>query len=151
VKRAIGVAAVVMVAALVLAGCRGEEVARVKLTKPGDSADTTWKAAGAESVQLWADYAGDWTGGKNPGLDYMVELVEGTTVVQTKSCQTGSCTASVCGNTLTVGNKTSGDCECKMACTLDAPKAGTYTVKAKVSDPAGHMTASKNVSLVLRK
>lgn len=148
--RAIGVA-VVVVAGLLAAGCRGEEVARVKLAKPGDAAATTWKASGAETVQLWSDFEGDWTGGKNPGLDYMVELVEGTTVVATKSCQTGTCTSSVCSNTLSVNGRTSGACECKMACTLDAPKAGTYTVKAKVSDPAGHMTASKNVSLVLRK
>ena len=95
--RAIGVALVV-VAGLCASGCRGEEVARVKLMKPGDAADATWKAGGAESVQLWSDYEGDWTGGKNPGLDYMVELVEGATVLATKSCQTGSCTASVCSS-----------------------------------------------------
>lgn len=146
-----GGAVVLAAGMLALAGCRGEEVGRVKLAKPGDAADTTWKAGGAETVQLWSDYEGEWSNGKTPGLDYTVELLEGTTVVANASCQTGTCTTSVCSSTVSVNNKTSGACECKMSCTLAAPKAGTYTVKAKVADPGGHMSSSKNVSLVLRK
>ncbi len=150
-KRASGFVCVLSLLGVMAAGCRGEEVARVKLAKPGDTAQATWKAGGAETVQLWSDYEGAWTGGDAPGLDYTVELYEGTTVVQSQSCQTGSCTTKVCSNTTNVNGKHSGSCECKMSCTLAAPKAGTYTVKAKVADPGGHMSSSKNVSLVLRK
>ena len=137
--------------ALTLAGCRGEELTRVQLAKAGDSGQATWKTDGAVTAQVWSDYEGDWTGGDKPGLDYGIELLDGATVIQTQSCQTGTCGTSVCRSTTRINDKHSGACECKMSCALAAPKAGTYTVKATVNDPGGHFTAPKNLSLVLRK
>lgn len=127
-------------------GCRGEEVARVKLSAPGDSADTTWKGG---PVKVWADFKGEWTGSdKNPGLEFAVEVKDGSTAVASATCATSTCSSSVCSNTTNINGKISGDCECLMSCTLDVPEGKDYTLSAKVSGSGGTF---ENASLVLRK
>ena len=132
---------------LVLTACRGEEVARIKLSKPGDSGEASWKGG---AVKVWADYKGNWSGSskKDPGFTYDVEVKEGTTVVATVECKTSTCSSSVCSNTTTINNNISADCECLMSCTLDVPPGKDYTLSVKVSGDRGEF---ENASLVLRK
>jgi hypothetical protein len=141
-RRGVGVG-LVMVA---VAGCRGEEVARVKLSKPGDSGDASWDG---KPVKVWADYQGKWKGDKTrPGLTYDVEVVEGGAVVKSTTCDTSTCSTSVCKNTVSMGGETEGNCECLMTCTLDVPAGKSYTVRAKVNGAGGTF---ENASLVLRQ
>ncbi len=126
--------------------CRGEEVARVEMDEPGDSGDTAWKGG---PVKVWADFKGEWTGSeKDPGLKYSLEVKDGATTVTTVECATSTCSSSVCSNTTTINNKVSGNCECLMSCTLEAPEGKDYTLSAKVSGGGGTF---ENASLVLRK
>lgn len=129
-----------------LVGCRGEEIARVKLTKPGDSGDASWDG---KPAKVWADYTGKWKGDKTrPGLTYDVEIVEGGAVVKSTTCDTSTCSTSVCKNTVSMGGDTEGNCECLMTCTLDVPAGKSYTVRAKVNGTGGTF---ENASLVLRQ
>jgi hypothetical protein len=132
---------------LLLSACRGEEVARVKLSKPGDSGDVSWKGG---PVKVWADYKGKWSGAseKDPGFTYEVEVKEGTKSVTKVECKTATCSSSVCSNTTQVNNNISANCECLMSCTLDAPEGKDYTLTVKVSGDKGEF---ENASLVLRK
>ncbi len=131
-------------------GCRGEEVARVKLAQAGDSADTKWVVSGGQrKAQVWAEYNGKWTG-KHPGVVYEVELLDGEKSVTKMDCNSASCSSNVCGSTTTVNNDHSGDCECKTSCVIEAPADGTFTVKATVKS-VGTMTESKDISIILRK
>ena len=136
---------------IALAGCRGEELARVSVTAVGAQAEATWTSDGSEAV-LWADYAGEWTGsGDDPGLSFEVELLEGGASIAKQECQTGTCSSRICSSTVTIGNQTKGSCECKMDCRLAPPKAGTYVVRATARDHGGHLKSAKNLALVLRK
>lgn len=135
-----------LVLALLTIGCRGEEVARVKLSAKGDSGDASWKGG---KVKVWADYQGEWKGGqKNPGLEYAVEVKEGSTSVATATCKTSTCSSSVCSSTTQINDEVKGNCECLMDCTIDVPEGKDYTVSAKLTDAKGDF---KNASLVLRK
>ena len=135
------------VAFLLLAACRGEEVARVKLAKPGDSGEVSWKGGPAK---VWADYKGSWSGSneKDPGFTYDIEVKEGTKTVTTLECKTATCSSSVCSNTTKLNNNISANCECLMGCALDVPEGKDYTLSVKVSGDRGEF---ENASLVLRK
>lgn len=144
---------VVGVAALVGAagGCRGEERARVALTGPAQTATTTWTPSGASRSTVWIDYDGEWTGHEDdPGLVYLVEIVDGATAIQSLTCATSSCRTHVCGTTVQIGNRNDSDCECKTDCVVEIPRAGTFTVRATVTNPGGDFVG-KNASLVLRE
>jgi len=145
-KRAIYLAVLVGLAA----GCRGEELARVKLVKNGDEAETSWTTNGTTKAKVWAEYNGKWTGGKTPSIVYEVELLDGDKSIGKTECKTSTCSARVCSNEVTVNGNGSGDCECQTSCTLEAPKDGTYTVKATVKD-ASAMTEAKDLSIIIRK
>jgi hypothetical protein len=135
---------------LSLVACRGEELARVKLTKTGDSGDAKWVVSGARRAQVWAEYNGKWTGGDTPTNTYEIELLDGDKSVSKTDCSTSSCGARVCSSKVSINGNASGDCECKTSCTLEAPNDGTFTVKARVKD-ASAMTDSKDLSIILRK
>lgn len=136
----------VLLAGLFACGCRGEEVARVKLSGPGDSGEAEWKGG---SVKVWADYKGEWKGTKdNPGLTFNVEVKEGKDVVATTECKTSTCGSIVCAKTVTLNSNVKGDCECLMSCKLKVPEGEDYTVSVKVSGESGNFS---NTSLVLRK
>jgi hypothetical protein len=148
----IGVVALAVTMAPGVAGCRGEEVARVALTAPGQTNQASWTTTGSAKVQVWVDYSGEWKGSKDdPGLVYDVEVLEGATSVQKIQCATSTCNTRVCGSTVSINNSHSGNCECKTSCNLEVGKAGTFTVKATVQNPTGSYTSSKDASLVLRK
>jgi hypothetical protein len=135
---------------LLLVGCRGEEVARVKLTKNGDEAEASWTTNGTTKAKVWAEYNGKWTGGRTPSIVYEVELLDGDKSIGKTECKTSTCSTRVCSNEVTVNGNGSGDCECLTSCTLEAPKDGTYTVKATVKD-ASAMTEAKDLSIIIRK
>lgn len=133
-------------------GCRGEELARIALVKPGDTAQVTWTTSGATIAVVWSDFEGKWTGHEDdPGLVYDLELFEGATSVQKLACATSTCTSRVCSSTVSINGRHSGACECKTSCTIAAPKAATYTLRATVNAPGGTFTDAKNAALVLRK
>jgi hypothetical protein len=133
----------------ILAGCRGKEFTRVPLVKMGDSGEAKWVVAGVHTARLWAEYKGKWVGGKHADITYDVELLDGAKSVQKVECATSSCTGRVCSNASYGNGHGSGDCECEMSCTLDAPSDGTFTVRASVKKSS--MTSSDDVSLILRK
>jgi hypothetical protein len=133
-----------------LGGCRGEELARVKLAKGGDSGEATWTTNGTKSAKVWAEYNGKWTGGKTPVVVYEVELLDGDKSVRKTECSTTTCSSRVCSHEVNVNGNGSGDCECQTGCTLEAPKDGTFTVKAQVKDAAS-MTESTDLSIIIRK
>lgn len=137
--------------ACVAVGCRGEELARVALTAPGQTSTATWTTSGAANASVWIDYDGEWVGReKDPGLSYVVEVDEGATRVQTLTCATSSCRTHVCGSTVSINDRHDSDCECKTDCVVAIPRAGTFTVRATVTNPAGGFSG-KNASLVLRQ
>ncbi len=142
-------------------GCRGNELARIPLTKPGESGNASWQPSSAATARVWADYEGTWNGVVNlskggvtakidPGLSYDVELLEGTTVLSRQTCQTATCGSSVCGRFDVVKGRTRGSCECQMTCKVVAPRAGTYTLRASVADAGGKIDGAR-AAIVLRK
>ena len=139
-----------LVGSITLAGCRGEEMTRVKLTKAGDAGEAKWAVSGTKSAKVWAEYNGSWTGGDTPSVTYELELFDGDKSVSKTDCSTDSCTSKVCSNKVVVNGNGSGDCECETKCKLEAPADGTFTVKARVKD-ASAMKESKDLSLILRK
>ncbi len=152
----------VIVLLLGSSACRGKDLARIPLTKPGDSGSVSWQPSSATTARVWADYEGTWNGVVNlskggvtskisPGLSYDVELLEGTTVLSKQTCQTATCGSSVCGRLAVVeGRRTSGACECLMTCKVSAPRAGTYTLRASVADAVGGIDAVR-AALVFRE
>ncbi len=134
---------------LLLVGCRGEELARVKLQKEGDASDVKWTVAGTRTALVWAEYDGKWKGGKSPKNVYEIELLDGDKSITKMECSTASCSSRVCSNEVVVNDEGSGNCECKTDCKLDAPNDGTFTVKATVK--GGTMTDSQDLSIILRK
>lgn len=144
-------ATVVIALGLAGGGCRGEERARVALTGPGQTASTVWTAADAAASTVWIDYDGAWTGHEDdPALVYAVEVADGATVVQSLTCSTSSCRTHVCGTTIQMGSRNDSDCECKTDCVVKVPRAGSFTVRATVTNPGGDFVG-KNASLVLRQ
>jgi len=101
---------------------------------------------------VWVDYEGSWSGHEDdPDLAYAIQILEGTTTsVQTLSCATASCNTHVCGSSVSIGNRRTSDCECKTSCTVELPRAGTFTVRATVTNPRGSFTGT-NASLVFRQ
>jgi hypothetical protein len=111
-----------------------------------------WNASGEVTAQLWSDYEGKWTGSKDdPGLVYDVELFDGAASLAKTQCSTSTCNSRVCSSTVSINNSHSGSCECKMSCTLKAPKKGAFTVRATVQNPSRTFTEPKNLSLVVRQ
>lgn len=138
------------VVVLALAGCRGEELARVKLTSPGQTGTAAWKTTGPANGEVWIDFDGEWTGHEDdPGLAYTLEVLEGATPVQTLACTTSSCRTRVCGTTVSINNRHDSDCECKTDCAVALPKAGTFTLRATVTAVGDFH--GKNASLVVRQ
>ena len=146
---------------LASSACRGNELARISLAKPGESGTTSWQPSSAATARVWADYEGTWNGvgnnGKNgvtprinPGLSYDVELLEGTTVLSKQTCQTSTCGGSVCKNLEVTKGRTRGSCECQMTCRVVAPRAGTFTLRASVADAGGQIDGVR-AALVFRE
>lgn len=143
--------AVGLIALASIAGCRGKEIARVKLSAPDEEGETTWKPGAKRKAVLWASYEGKWKGPRNdPSLGYEIELVDGDKTIEKVTCSTDSCGARVCSSTVHINDDHRGSCECKMTCTLEAPGEGAYTVKVKVVD-RGDFYEPKDLSLVLRE
>jgi hypothetical protein len=147
--------------ALTLAACRGEEVARVSLTGPGQTSTATWKTSGAAKGEVWIDFDGEWTETprshrhkgpiheNDPGLTYAVEVLEGATPVQKLTCESWTCQTRICGSTVRINNRHDSDCECKTDCVVELPRAGTFTVRATVTATGDFK--GKNASLVIRQ
>lgn len=133
-------------------GCRGEELARVSLKKAGDANETTWKVGDIKTAQLWANYEAKWRGTDDPGVAYEVELFQGETSIERVLCSTKSCSSKVCGKTSSIENEQIADCECKLACKLNAPASGSYTVKVRVDFESPETVKQvSDLSLVLRE
>jgi hypothetical protein len=135
-----------------LSACRGEELGRVSLNRAGDSGETTWKAGDVKTAQLWANYVAKWRGAEDPGVAYEVELLQGETSVERILCSTKSCSTKVCKNTSHINGEHNANCECQLACKLNAPAAGSYTVKVRVDfEKPESVQQVSDLSLVLRK
>lgn len=133
-------------------GCRGDELARVKLEKGGDNGEATWKVGDLKTAQLWARYEAKWRGADDPGVAYEIELFQGETSIERVLCSTNSCSSSVCTMTTSINDEHSANCECMLACKLNAPSSGKYTVKAKVEfERPESIKEVSDLSLVLRK
>jgi hypothetical protein len=137
----------ILLLALSATGC-GKELGRVPLHDEG-TGDTKVTLKGGKDVALWTKLDVAYAG--NFAASYTVELVDGSSTVDTAVCNPLDVSTRLSAVETNIGSERSVRYEGKMRCKLTPPKDGTYTIRTKLAFPAKPAKLDvKDISLIVK-